>query len=303
MPRSCAPMIIALISFCSCSQGAEQVSSTGSAESLPSPFDKLLPLHVKLGTPQPGEWLAEHDESGQTYGQYIRNRPVKPDRRRRTIYVQPLGEFSELQTKLIDITAAYMGTYFDLPVRVLAEVPLSSIPAQARRTHPTWGDKQILTTYILNEVLRPRMPRDACVYIAFTTSDLWAGKGWNFVFGQASLRQRVGVWSIYRNGDPAAGDDAFRLCLRRTLKTATHETGHMFSMAHCTLYECNMCGSNHRAESDSHPLALCPHCLAKLCHATGADPEIRFKKLIAFCKTNGLEAEQAFWQKSLAGLE
>ncbi len=59
----------------------------------------------------------------------------------------------------------------------------------------------------------------------------------------------MGVWSIYRNGDPRQGDDAFRLCLRRTIKTATHETGHMFSMYHCTLFECNMCGSNHRVEN------------------------------------------------------
>ena len=158
--------------------------------------------------------------------------------------------------------------------------------------HPSWGDKQILSTYVLYNVLRPRMPRDACVLIAFTTSDLWPGEGWNFVFGQAALRERVGVWSIYRNGDPEESDDAYRLCLRRTLQTATHETGHMFSMMHCTLFECNMCGCNHRAESDRRPLALCPNCLAKLCYATGADPEKRFEQLIAFCKTNGLTAEQ-----------
>ena len=76
----------------------------------------------------------------------------------------------------------------------------------------------------------------------------------------------------------------------------------MFSMRHCIAYECNMCGSNHRAESDRRPLALCPHCLAKLSYATGADPKKRFEKLIAFCKANGLEQEQAFYEKSLAAL-
>lgn len=269
---------------------------------LPAEFRKLVPLHTKLGKPRPGEWLSVHAEPGQTYGQYVRDRPVKPDRRRRVIYVQPLGDFDRTQRKIINLTAEFLGIYFDLPVKIQKEQPLAIIPQQARRAHPAWGDEQILSTYVLHEVLQPNLPEDACVLIAFTTSDLWPGEGWNFVFGQASLRERVGVWSIYRNGDPRQSDDAFRLCLRRTIKTATHETGHMFSMMHCTLYECNMCGSNHRAESDRHPLALCPHCLAKLCHATGADPKKRFEKLIAFCKSNGLKREQDFYEKSLAAM-
>jgi len=161
---------------------------------------------------------------------------------------------------------------------------------------------QIQSTHVLDDVLRPRLPKDACAYIAFTASDLWPGEGWNFVFGQASLRERVGVWSIYRNGDPDEDEAAFRLCLRRTLQTATHETGHMFSMMHCTLYECNMCGSNHRAESDRRPLALWPHCLAKLCYATDADPERRFEKLIELCEKHGLEKEREFYAKSLAAM-
>ena len=123
---------------------------------------------------------------------------------------------------------------------------------------------------MLDQVLRPRLPADASTYLALTTSDLWPGEGWNFVFGQASLNQRVGVWSIARNGDPHGDEHGLPLCLLRTLKTASHETGHMFSMPHCTLYECNMCGSNHRQEADRRPLWLCPCCLAKLCHATGS---------------------------------
>ncbi len=71
---------------------------------------------------------------------------------------------------------------------------------------------------MLDKVLRRRLPDDACVFLALTASDLWPGAGWNFVFGQALLRERVGVWSIYRNGDPTESDDAYRLCLRRTIK-------------------------------------------------------------------------------------
>jgi len=271
-------------------------------EMLPAKFKPLLPLHEKLGPPRPGEWLAEHPESGETFRQYVRSRPVAPDRKRRVIYVQPLGDSSDTQRKIVSLTAEFMQAYFGLPVMIREDLPLSLIPADARRKHPSWGMDQILSTYVLSDVLYPRLPEDATAYIALTTSDLWPGEGWNFVFGQASLNHRVGVWSIYRNGDPEAGEDAFRLCLMRTIKTATHETGHMFSMQHCTQHPCNMCGSNHRAERDRLPLWLCPHCLAKLTWATKADPEERFEKLIDFSKANGLEKEQEFYERSLSAL-
>jgi archaemetzincin len=271
-----------------------------SGQTLASKYRRLLPLHERLAAPKPGEWLAEHHEPGQTFRQYVAARPVRPTAQRRVIYIQPIGEFDATQRKIVDLTAQYMAIYFGLPTKVRETLSLEVIPEDARRTHPTWGDKQILSTYVLDGVLRRRLPSDACVFLAFTTSDLWPGAGWNFVFGQASLRQRVGVWSIYRNGDPKT---EFELCLRRTLKTATHETGHMFSMMHCIWYECNMAGSNHRAESDRHPLWLCPHCLAKLCYATGVDPARRYEKLAAFCRECGLRPEEEFFRKSLAKLE
>ena len=49
-------------------------------------------------------------------------------------------------------------------------------------------------------------------------------------------------------------------------------------------------------------MALCPQCLAKLCYATGAEPQRRFGKLISFCKANGLKTEQEFYQKLLGAL-
>ena len=272
------------------------------ADRLAKEAAKLRPLHKKLGKPRPGDWLDRHREGGQTFAQYWRGRPVLPVGRRRVLYIQPLGEFRKTQRKIIDLTADFMGRYFALPVKISKPMPLSIIPKRARRAHPTWGVKQILSTYVLDSVLVPRLPADAAAYIAFTPSDLWPGRGWNFVFGQASLRQRVGVWSIHRNGDPDAGEAAFRLCLLRTLKTATHETGHMFSMEHCIAYECNMCGSNHREESDRRPLALCPECLPKLCWAMKAEPIGRFVKLWQFAARHGLKTERDIYARSIKAL-
>jgi len=284
------------VAVCSASDADPKIQQIEAA------MERIRPLHTKLGRPKPGDWLDRHDEPGQTFRQYVACDPVRPTRQRRTIYVQPLGDFSKTQRKIITLTAEFMGLYFGLPVKIKEDLPLSIVPKKARRAHPSWGDKQILSTYVLDDVLKPRLPKDAVAYIAFTTSDLWPGQGWNFVFGQASLRARVGVWSIYRNGDPDESAAALRLCLLRTMKTATHETGHMFSMKHCTACECNLCGSNHREESDRRPIACCPECVAKLWWVTGADPVARYRKLAAFCKEQGLRPEQKFYEKSIEAL-
>ncbi len=284
----------ALLVCPTCSGGDERLAAIRAA------MERLRPLAAKLEPPRLGDWLAHHKEPGQTFEEYLACQPTGPTKERRTICVQPLGDFTPAQRKIITLTADFMGRYFALPVKVQDDLPLSLIPARARRVHPSWGVKQILTSYVRDEVLKPRLPKDAVAYIAFTTSDLWPGEGWNFVFGEASLSERVGVWSIFRNGDPEA---EAKLCLLRTVKTATHETGHMFSMQHCTLYECNMCGSNNRPESDRRPLACCPECVAKLWWITGADPVARYRKLAEFCREQGLASEQEFYEKAIKALE
>lgn len=266
-------------------------------------IERLRPLHRKLAAPGPLDWLARHPEPGQTFVEYLAGRPVTPTGPRRVIYIQPIGEFTATQRRIVTLTADYMGRFFSLDVRTNSAIPLERIPGSARRVHPSWGDEQILTTHVLERMLAPRLPQDAAAMIALTASDLWPGEGWNFVFGEASLSERVGVWSLYRNGDPDRDAAAFRLCLRRTIKTAVHETGHMFSMGHCTACECCMNGSNHREESDRQPLYLCPECMAKVCWATQADPVIRYRRLLVFCRDNGFEQEQAFFERSIRRME
>jgi archaemetzincin len=265
-------------------------------------IEKIKPLHKKLGPPRPGDWLDVHDEPGQTFREYLDSKPVTAHGKRKIIYVQPLGEFTKSQQAIVDATAEFLRAYFQLPVKLNEPWPESKVPARARRRHPHWGDEQILTTYVLHKLLTPNLPEDAAAYLALTATDLWPGEGWNFVFGQASIRDHVGVWSIYRKGEPDRGEDAFRLCLLRTIKTASHEIGHMFSMHHCTAYECNMCGSNSVEESDRRPLPLCPECLAKLLYATGAEPVERCRQLVSFCKQHGLTGEQRLYEQSVEAI-
>ena len=299
--RSTALLALLLVAASACSAEGGDAAAERLAE-LRAVMTHLRPLHRRLGKPGPHDWLAHHHEPGQTFDQYVRCGPVMPRGKRRVIYIQPIGDFTKTQRRIVDLTVRFMSLYFDRPVQIRPALSLDVIPASARRVHPAWKVKQVLTGHVLNKVLKPRLPEDAAAYIAFTTSDLWPGEGWNFVYGEASLRERVGVWSIHRNGDPEESEAAFRLCLLRTMKTATHETGHMFSMYHCTLFECNMCGCNNRAESDRRPIALCPECLAKVCWATGADPLQRYKNLSAFCREAGLPKEREFYDRCIAVL-
>ncbi len=258
---------------------------------------KLKPLHAEMGPLQSGDWLESHRERGQTFQQYLRSRPVTITDTRKVLYVLPLGEFGEEQRKIIDLSAEFLGIYYGCAVKTMETLPLDDVvPASARRVHPSWGVRQIQSVYVLNEVLPERLPADAVALIAFTSSDLYPDENWNFVFGQASLRNRVGVWSIFRNGDPQL---EFKTCLLRTIRVATHETGHMFSIAHCTAYECNMCGSNSLSESDRRPIHLCPECVAKVWWATRCDPESRFTELAEFCRRNGLDDQADFFSDSL----
>jgi archaemetzincin len=261
---------------------------------------RLRPLQQPLGRPAPGDWLAQHHEAGQTFEQYLRSEPTHARGRRRVLYVQPIGEFAGKQKEILSLTADFISRYLCLETRVARPIPLSLIPAGARRRHPVWGGEQILTGYLLQNVLEPRLPGDAAAYIGFTAADLWPGRGWNFVFGEASLRDRVGVWSIHRHGDPS---EDFELCLLRTIKTAVHETGHMLSMHHCTAHRCNMGGSNSLAESDRGPVTLCAECLSKLIWATGCDPVARYRGLARFFRERRMTAQQRAYERLLRAIQ
>ena len=262
---------------------------------------ELAEFHQPMGLSRPGDWLSSHREPGQTFKQYVSNSPVKLTRKRNKLYVLPLGEFKEKQKQIVELSAEFLALYFSCETKIMDTLSLDeAIPEKARRVHPSWGVRQIKSLYVLNEVLPERLPKDAVALIAFTSSDLYPDDNWNFVFGQASLQQRVGVWSLFRNGDP---ETEFEKCLERTLKTASHETGHMFSIRHCIANNCNMCGSNSLEESDRRPIYLCPECLPKVWWATKAKPITRFKKLAEFCNRNGLEKYASFYERCESKLE
>lgn len=260
---------------------------------------KLRPVMKVKTPPVESDWLAQHPEPGQTFDQYLNSRPNRPTAVRTTLYVQPIGEFTAAQEPLIAETEELMGLYFGVPVKRLERVGDVAIPASARRENPLTGKKQYFSPYILDIVLMSRRPKDAVAVLGLTVTDLYPDPKWNFVFGQASLSERVGVWSLARYGDV---EKEKPVVLRRTLQVAIHETGHMFGIQHCTLFECGMNGSNSLTESDRGPLPFCSECELKLWWACGLDPIPRYKALLRFAQAHDLEREAKEWQSRLDAL-
>lgn len=258
----------------------------------------IEPFFELMGEPKPDEWLAGFKEPGQTFEEYINGNPTLPTEERQTIYIQPIGDFNDEQHKVINLTAEYMEKFFGLPVKSLKARQLDKkLSPDDYRVYWRTNTKQLRTGYFLEKVLPQILPKNAAALIAFTSEDLYPDESMSYVFGQASLEKRVGVWSLYRLNY----DKNFKLFLTRTFKIATHETGHMFTMLHCKKYQCEMSGSNHLKEVDSHPLDACPECMAKICWMKGYEPQKRYESLAEFFTRQGYTQEaEDFKAKALA---
>src|SRR5215204_1334147 len=263
--------------------------------------DSVAPFFEPMGEPQDYDWLTSFKEPGQTFEQYIGGNPTLPTAERQTIYIQPVGEFSPTELKTLQVTADYMKAFYNLPVKMNDVQPLGEIPAEMQRTLPRSGQKQLRTAYFLENLLPKMLPPDAAAFICFTNYDLYPDENWYFVFGQATFEKRVGVWSLSRLGKPDKSTGEYRKFLARTLKIAMHETGHMFSMAHCTKFECLMSGTNHLGETDRRPLDVCPECMAKIAWAFAYEPSERYRNLAEFWKRQGwTDEEKSFIAKAEA---
>ena len=76
-------------------------------------------------------------------------------------------------------------------------------------------------------------------------TDIYPKEEWNYVYGLASLFDKVGVFSFARYDPDFWKDESqHRLfedkpwdrILSRACKVMSHEIGHMFSLKHCTFY-------------------------------------------------------------------
>ncbi|XP_029954544.1 archaemetzincin-2 [Salarias fasciatus] len=255
------------------------------------------------------DWISAHPEEPQDFQSFYRDPHRKiPSATHRTIYLQTIGSFGDSGVEadlyvdwLRDFCQAF---YHGLPVQLLPPVSVSETRCSFR-INSSSHNLQILTGDLLR-FLKMRKPKDAFCIVGLTMIDLYPKDSWNFVFGQASLREGMGVFSFARYDDNFYSSSyAGRLRTRRALKprdysvfeghytppitstlllrsckTMTHELGHIFGITHCQWMDCVMQGSNHLEESDRRPLDFCPICLHKLQVSVGFKIAERYQALL-----------------------
>jgi len=260
--------------------------------------EKLAPLTQAKHPARTGDWLDTYHEKQESWQAYISKKPTSTTAQRNKLYVVQIGAFDKKGLEILEDTKAYLKGFFQIEVDELPIVSLSSIAS--KYTRPNDYGLQLQTTVILDSLLPALLPDNAFALIAFTTKDLYPNDDWNFVFGQASLQNRVGVWSLARFGNYNKDAASFCLCLNRTLKVASHETGHIFGIKHCVKYECCMNGSNSLPESDEQPSRLCWECLAKVCWNRKIQPEQHLQALLNFNKNVTHDTiEQRYYTEAL----
>uniref|UniRef100_A0A8C5G9J6 Archaemetzincin-2 n=1 Tax=Gouania willdenowi TaxID=441366 RepID=A0A8C5G9J6_GOUWI len=257
------------------------------------------------------DWISAHPEEPQDFQSFYRDRHRKiPSASCNTVYIQTIGSFGEAGVdtdQYVEWLRDYCQAFFHgLSVKSLPAVSVSDTQCSFR-VNSNSHNLQILTGDLL-QFLRRKKPKDAFCIIGITMIDLYPKDSWNFVFGQASLSEGMGVFSFARYDDnfnskcyagrltkqlqPKQGDYSVfegyytppitSMLLLRSCKTMTHEIGHMFGIRHCQWLNCIMQGSNHLEESDRRPLDLCPICLHKLHVSLGFDIADRYKALLSW---------------------
>ncbi len=283
----------------------ERIRAAGNLFELP---ENIRPLFKPDGDfllirpPGPSDWLTLHTEKGQPFEEY-RDFSARPaDATHRIIYLLPIGEFPEETSPSFEELRAYTAAFYQLEVRLLPAYYPHDLEFSPRQ-NPRSGQRQVLTTDIM-AWLKTRLPADACCLLGVTMTDLYPQPSWNYVFGEASIDERVGIFSLARYDPAFWGDergDHFRdVILQRSCKVLAHEIAHMFGLQHCIYFECVVNGSNHMVETDRQPQHLCTVCLRKLQFATSFDPIKRYAALARFYRGHGWYDELDFVNRQLA---
>ncbi|MGD0089264.1 MAG: archaemetzincin [Planctomycetota bacterium] len=245
------------------------------------------------------QWQGARREFPQSLEHYRATARVRPSRELRAIVLQPLGDFGREETRVLESLREYTAIFFQLPARLEKAIPLE-VPGKELYRNVALGhrhgiyDKQYDGDRVLTELLAPRLPADALLYLGISTADLYCSE-LNYVFGVAGFDKRVGVYSLCRyypefwGLPPGAGDDVKGL--RRACKILNHETGHMLGLHHCVFYRCSMNYSNSLQELDDTPIHYCPVCHRKLMWNLGFDPVKRYMALRDFYERHGMSAE------------
>jgi archaemetzincin len=109
--------ILIFIIFCSCSKEKAKEIPRKIPKETPAEapyFKQIKSNDVKLPTPVYGDWLYSRKDKGQTFEQYFRSNHIVPAKDANIIYIRPIGNFTSLQKKQIQLTNEYLEIYFQI---------------------------------------------------------------------------------------------------------------------------------------------------------------------------------------------
>jgi len=234
-------------------------------------------LFSRLRKPSPGDWLDEHEESGQTFPSFVklvksksaRTRP--PSKTCDTILLVPIGSSSKsaLSSQFIAHLLKSCQAFFH-PLKVAIFEETMNLKTVERRENE-FGQKQYLLSDLYT-LINTKTSRLHNVYtrLGVTFEDIYPSDDFNFVYGQALPFEKVGVFSFSRHSPAFGKSDPPPLTKAQTLswlegavRTMCHENLHLLGLTHCIYFKCLINGNNGPGDSAGHCENLCPCCLRK----------------------------------------
>jgi archaemetzincin len=165
--------------------------------------------------------------------------------------------FGESDPKVAAYLEERLGPIFNAQVEIGGALRLPAYAYNQKRRQ--YHSKAILDT--LAKTLKTLPHR---MILAVINKDLFV-PGLNFVFGQAAPSQGVAIISLARLNQGFYGlppDET--LLVRRTLKEAVHELGHLVNLGHCSDPGCVMYFSNSLPDTDKKSYRFCEMCRNRL---------------------------------------
>ena len=248
--------------------------------------NQYLPLEITQFT----DWLYSHKEQGQDFFQYATAYPQLSEKQSK-LYILQLGNFTDKQKQAFQQMKRYISYYYQIPVEELAAISLSSIDSLTMRKKGR--GVELLSTELINKVLPKFVPKVSLGIVAITNHNLFPEKRLNYVFGQASAKQKTAVISLNRLGNLAVEQEK-KIAKTRAFKVLSHEIGHLLGFKHCLAFLCNMNGANHLKELDRQPTWQCPDCLVKWKWRLGQSTSARHCDLIDFWKPLNSKRSQKY---------
>jgi archaemetzincin len=166
------------------------------------------------------------------------------------IEIVPVGQIEyfvieHLKEKLSDV----------FMIEVSTEVPYPVLEHAFNKKRGQYHSSQILSALGKHKKFKNRK-----IILAVIDKDLYV-PGLNFVFGEANPQDKICIISITRLCQTWWGlTENKELFLRRILKEAVHEIGHVFGLRHCRDPKCVMHFSNSLGDTDVKDFNFCNKC-------------------------------------------